>query len=145
MCTSANKMVASLYKHMQHLNTCVYMFDAYRSSWVLPAIIKRDTTAAGHTKSTPPMDEQMNALHTAVDAVVLSRVFLDSLDPYHYEEFTRGIKNAPTKGRNIYSIDVAEALDRVEKFIVPRRSGATNDCKGLVFTTTATGRGHSTH
>ena len=65
----------------------------------------------GYTKSTPPTEEQMHMLHMVADTKALIRIFLDSLNNCQYEECIRGIENACMKGRNIYPIDVAEALD----------------------------------
>ena len=46
----------------------------------------------------------------------LSRIFMDSLNPICYEEFTRGIESAFTKGHNIYPANVVEAVEHIQNF-----------------------------
>ena len=47
---------------------------------------------------------------------LLSRIFIDNLDPCRYEEFTRGIENMYAKGQDIYHVDVAEAVEQVQEY-----------------------------
>ena len=72
----------------------------------------------------------------AANAEALSRVFLDNLDPHHFEELMWGIKDWYSKGQDTYSIDVTDAVERVQIF-VPRHvpSGTAKlSCKCLQTT-----------